>query len=242
MPGSTSSTAAAAWAAPPRDVRCAAAAPSDSRPAAGPSGRRPVLRAWRPASQRGSTPTCCARWCSPTRSTASSPSPIRSAGRSPPRRRPSLPAEPDPARAGAVTTSRRARPRARPDAPDRPCREPDPAPRGPTRQRRAPARGARRRCATRPGSTPASAPRTWPARWRCVAGARRSLVSAGVAVSVVVCDDVLTTGATAREAQRALEDGGLRVRAIVTVAATRKRLPAGSAPPARALPVSAMAD
>jgi predicted amidophosphoribosyltransferase len=36
---------------------------------------------------------------------------------------------------------------------------------------------------------------------------------------------VLTTGATAREAQRAVEDAGLRVRAIVTVAATRKRVP-----------------
>lgn len=72
--------------------------------------------------------------------------------------------------------------------------------------------------------------------------ARRTLAATAVPVSVVVCDDVLTTGATAREAQRALEDSGLPVRAIVTVAATRRRLPVGNAPPARALPVSRMAD
>ncbi|MCB0906966.1 MAG: ComF family protein [Nocardioidaceae bacterium] len=42
-------------------------------------------------------------------------------------------------------------------------------------------------------------------------------------VSVVVCDDVITTGATVREAQRALEVIGLPVTAIATVAATARR-------------------
>ena len=41
----------------------------------------------------------------------------------------------------------------------------------------------------------------------------------------VICDDVLTTGATAREAQRALESVGIRSDAIAVVAATRKRTP-----------------
>lgn len=53
----------------------------------------------------------------------------------------------------------------------------------------------------------------------------RALARAGVPVTAIVCDDVVTTGSTAREAQRALEESGLRVAAICCVAATRRRVP-----------------
>ncbi|WP_323791214.1 phosphoribosyltransferase family protein, partial [Nocardioides sp.] len=66
----------------------------------------------------------------------------------------------------------------------------------------------------------------------CASASLRRLARRVGAAHVVVCDDVLTTGATLAEAQRALAAVGLPVLAHACVAATprRRRTPNGGPP------------
>jgi predicted amidophosphoribosyltransferase len=58
---------------------------------------------------------------------------------------------------------------------------------------------------------------------RCHGPALRRWARAGRAAHVLICDDVITTGATAAEAARALRAVGLAPLAVAAVAATRRR-------------------
>jgi len=58
---------------------------------------------------------------------------------------------------------------------------------------------------------------------RAARAARSGLGTGAGAVRVVLCDDVLTTGATAREAQRALAAVGVELSGIAVVGAVRRR-------------------
>ncbi len=61
----------------------------------------------------------------------------------------------------------------------------------------------------------------------CPSPGLRRLAAARPRARVVVCDDVVTTGSTLREAQRALEAVGVGVAGAAVVAATRRRHPSG---------------
>ena len=195
------------------------------RGAAAPPGRRRPRPAWRRPSPPVRTTACSRPWSTPTRSTACSRWPARS-GRVladvvrdllPPsvavpatvrccssRCRRAAPWSADAGHDPLLRVGRRAAVRLRRTG----CRRP-------VRRLLVPAGRVRDQAAldaARPGREPrrVDAPRRPPAR--ATAGRRSWCV-----------DDVLTTGSTAREAQRALEEAGLPVAGVAAVAATRRR-------------------
>ncbi|MGH3371342.1 MAG: ComF family protein, partial [Nocardioidaceae bacterium] len=65
-------------------------------------------------------------------------------------------------------------------------------------------------------------------RFAALAGAFAPLRRRPSPPTQLLVHDVLTTGATAREAQRAWEEAGAVVTGIAVVAATRRRVPPGA--------------
>jgi predicted amidophosphoribosyltransferase len=68
------------------------------------------------------------------------------------------------------------------------------------------------------------------ARQANLAGRFRAFPRGAIPGAVLLVDDVMTSGATLREAQRALEEAGCRPAAAVTLAATRRRDPSPHLP------------